>query len=142
MSGTPGGRQGSRLLRQLCATVLVFEAIIIGLAIPVATVLEHVRGGIAGGVGGALALAALLLCGLVGRPGMGWALVAGSVLQLLVIAAGAVVPAMYLLGVIFGALWVTGIWLARRLDRQAAERQAAGGQPPGGQAAEGVAPRA
>jgi hypothetical protein len=45
---------------------------------------------------------------------MGWALVAGTVLQLLVIAAGVVVPAMYILGVIFAALWVTGIWLARR----------------------------
>jgi Protein of unknown function (DUF4233) len=137
VSGVPGGRKGSRLVRQLCATVLVFEAIIILLAIPVATVLEHVHGGVAGGVGGALAVAALLLCGVVGRPGMGWALVAGSVLQVLVIAAGAVVPAMYVLGVIFGALWVTGIWLARKLDRQAADRQAAEGQ-----AAEGVAPRA
>ena len=45
---------------------------------------------------------------------MAWALWAGTVLQLLVIAAGAVVPAMYILGVIFAALWVTGIWLARR----------------------------
>jgi hypothetical protein len=31
-----------------------------------------------------------------------------------VIAAGIVVPAMYVLGVIFAALWGTGIWLARR----------------------------
>ena len=40
-------------------------------------------------------------------------------LQVLVIAAGVVVPAMYVLGVIFAALWVTGIWLARRHDPQA-----------------------
>ena len=33
-----------------------------------------------------------------------------------VIAAGVVVPAMYVLGVIFAALWVTGIWLARRMQ--------------------------
>jgi hypothetical protein len=45
---------------------------------------------------------------------MGWALVAGTVLQFLVIAAGVIVPAMYILGVIFAALWVTGIWLVRR----------------------------
>jgi hypothetical protein len=44
------------------------------------------------------------------------------VLQALVIAAGVVVPAMYVLGVIFAALWVTGIWLARRLQTPPAPR--------------------
>jgi Protein of unknown function (DUF4233) len=107
-------------LRQLCGTVLVMEAIVIGLAIPVAIVQEHVHRGVAGAVGGGLAVCALLLSGMVGRPGMGWALVAGSVLQVLVIAAGVIVPAMYILGAIFAALWVTGIWLARRLQTPAA----------------------
>src|SRR3984957_21178281 len=100
-------------LRQLCGTVLVMEAVVIGLAIPVATVLEHVPHGVAGGVGGGLAVCALVLSGLVGRPGMGWALWAGTVLQVLIIVAGVVVPAMYVLGTIFAALWITGIWLAR-----------------------------
>ncbi len=110
----------AKRLRQLCGTVLAMEAIVIGLAIPVAIVLEHVRHGLAGGVGGGLAVCALLLSGLVGRPGLGWALIAGTVLQALVIAAGAVVPAMYTLGAIFAALWITGIWLARRLSAPAA----------------------
>ncbi len=101
-------------IRQLCGTVLIMEAIVIGLAIPVAIVLEHANRGLAGGVGGGLAVCALLIGGVVGRPRMGWALWAGTVLQVLVIAAGVVVPAMYVLGVIFAALWVTGIWLARR----------------------------
>jgi Protein of unknown function (DUF4233) len=103
-------------LRQLCGTVLIMEAVVIGLAIPVAIVLEHARHGVAGGVGGGLAVCALVLSGLVGRPGMGWALWAGTVLQVLVIVAGVVVPAMYVLGTIFAALWITGIWLARRLQ--------------------------
>jgi Protein of unknown function (DUF4233) len=103
-----------KTVRQLCGTVLVMEAIVIGLAILPAIVLEHANHGLAAGVGGALAVCALLIGGLVGRPGMGWALLAGTVLQLLVIAAGVVVPAMYALGIIFAALWVTGIWLARR----------------------------
>jgi hypothetical protein len=117
--GNPGrgSQAGNRSLRQLCGTVLVMEAVVIGLAIPVAIVMEHLRHGVAGGVGGGLALCALLLSGLVGRPGMGWALAAGSVLQALVIAAGIVVPAMYVLGVIFAALWFTGIWLAGRLAK-------------------------
>ncbi len=113
-------RAEAKRLRQLCGTVLAMEAIVIGLAIPVAIVLEHVHRGLAGGVGGGLAVCALLLSGLVGRPGLGWTLVAGTVLQALVIAAGAVVPAMYGLGAIFAALWITGIWLARRLAAPAA----------------------
>ena len=103
-------------LRQLCGTVLIMEAIIIGLAIPVAITLEHLRHGVAGGVGGGLAVCALVLSGLVGRPGMSWTLWAGTALQVLVIVAGVVVPAMYILGTIFAALWFTGIWLARRLQ--------------------------
>jgi hypothetical protein len=101
-------------IRRLCGTVLAMEAVVIGLAIAPAIVLEHANRPLAGGIGGGLAVCALLLSGMVGRPRMGWALKAGSVLQVLVIAAGAVVPAMYVLGVIFAALWVTGIWLARR----------------------------
>ena len=103
-------------IRRLCGTVLIMEAVIIGLAILPAIVLEHANRPLAGGVGGGLAVCALLLSGLVGRPRMAWALKAGTVLQLLVIAAGIVVPAMYVLGVIFTALWITGIWLARRHD--------------------------
>jgi Protein of unknown function (DUF4233) len=103
-----------KLVRQLCGTVLIMEAVVIGLAILPAIVLEHLHAGVAGGVGGALVLCALVLGGLVGR--RAWALWAGSALQVLVIAAGTLVPAMYVLGVIFAALWVTGIWLARRLQ--------------------------
>ena len=93
-------------IRQLCGTVLGMDAVVIGLAILPAIVLEHANP--------ALAVCALLIGGVVGRPRMGWALLAGTVLQLLVIAAGVVVPAMYVIGVIFAGLWVTGIWLARR----------------------------
>jgi hypothetical protein len=102
--------------RQMCGTILALEAIVIGLAIPVAIRYEHLHGGVAGGVGGGLAVCALLLSGMVGRRGMGWALWAGTALQVLVIAAGVVIPAMYILGVIFAALWITAIWLARRIQ--------------------------
>jgi hypothetical protein len=113
---TAAAASGSKTMRQLCGTVLAMEAIIIGLAIPVAIMLEHLHRALAGGVGGGLAVCAALLSGLVGRRGMGWALWAGTALQALIIAAGVVVPAMYILGAIFAALWVTGIWLARRLE--------------------------
>ena len=47
---------------------------------------------------------------------MPWALVAGSVLQLLVIAAGVMVPVMYVLGVIFAGFWILAIWMGRRWE--------------------------
>jgi hypothetical protein len=101
-------------VRRLCATVLIFEVVVIGLAIPVAITIGHARPAQAGVVGGVLAVAALVIAGLVGRPGQGWTLVGGTVLQVAVIATGIVVPAMYALGAIFGALWLTAIWLGRR----------------------------
>jgi len=112
------GAAGDRLLRRLCGTVLIMEAVVIALAIVPAHALEHVRGGVAGGVGGSLAILGLLLGGMVGRPGKGWALAVGSVFQVLVIVSGIAVPAMYFLGAVFAALWITGIWLARHLQRQ------------------------
>jgi len=93
---------------------LIFEVVVIGLAIPVAITIAHARPAAAGVTGGILAAAALVIAALVGRPGQCWALIAGTVLQVAVIATGVVVPAMYALGAIFGALWLTAIWLGRR----------------------------
>jgi Protein of unknown function (DUF4233) len=101
-------------MRRLCATVLIFEAIVIGLAIPVAITIEHRSHMMAGVAGGVLAGAAVVLALVVSRTGQGWALALGSLLQVAVIAAGLVVPAMFVLGAIFAALWVTAIWLGNR----------------------------
>jgi hypothetical protein len=60
----------------------------------------------------------VVLAGLVGR--VRWALVAGTVLQVLIIVAGIKVPALYVLGVIFAAFWFTGIWMANRLEQVSA----------------------
>ena len=98
-------------MRRLCGTVLIMEAIVIGLAIPVAITIGHASPRAAGMAGGALAVAAVA-----GRPGLRWALVAGSVLQVCVIAAGALVPVMYALGVIFAGFWVLAIWMGRRAE--------------------------
>ncbi len=84
-------------MRLLCATVLIFEAIVIALAIPVAITIEHEPRLWAGVAGGVLAGIAVL-----------------SVLQLGIIAAGLVVPAMYALGAVFAALWAVAIWLGLR----------------------------
>jgi hypothetical protein len=103
-------------MRRLCGTVLIMEAVVVLLCIVPAKVLTHVSGAVAGGLGGGIALAAIVLAGVVGRPRMGWALAAGTVLQLAVIAAGVWLPVMYGLGVIFAALWFGGIRLARKWE--------------------------
>lgn len=124
-----------KLLRRLCGTVLIMEAVILLLTIVPAIKFEHLNGGAAGGLGAGLAVAGLLLGGMVGRPGRGWALVAGTVFQAVVIAAGTVIPVMYILGAIFAALWITGVWLARRIATQVAANQAAAQQAAAQQAA-------
>ena len=103
-------------MRRLCATVLVMEAIIIGLAIPVAISIGHEPGRSAALAGGCLAVAAVILAGVVGRSVSRGVLVAGSVLQVLVIAAGMVVPVMYALGAIFAGFWVLAIRMGRRAE--------------------------
>jgi hypothetical protein len=100
-------------MRRLCAMVLVCEALVIALAIPVAISVSHADAKAAGITGGVAAVAAVLLCGLLR---FRWAYAAGSVLQILVFVSGFVVPAMFVLGVIFGALWITAIWLGRSVE--------------------------
>jgi hypothetical protein len=87
-------------MRQLCGTVLIMEAIVIGLAIPVAITIGHTAPHVAGPAGGALAVAAVLLAAVAGRPGLRWALVAGSALQLCV----------------FAGFWILAIYLGRRWE--------------------------
>jgi hypothetical protein len=102
-------------MRRLCATVLIMETVVIWLAIPVALAVDHASPRRAGIAGVALAVAAIVLA-VLARRWLRWTLIGGSVLQVLVIAAGAIVPVMYFLGAIFAALWVIGIGLGRRYD--------------------------
>jgi hypothetical protein len=106
-------------VRRLCATVLIMEAIVIGLSIPVAVTIEHASRTTAGTAGGVLAVAAVLLAVLAARGPLRLALAGGSILQALVVATGAIVTAMYVLGTIFAVLWVIGIWLGRSAGQAA-----------------------
>ena len=109
-------------MKRLCGTVLGMEATLVALCIVPSIALGHVSGAVAGGVGSGIAIVAILLAGFIGK--RKWALYAGSVLQVVVIAAGVVLPVMYALGVIFAALWFFGIRLARKWE--SADAAAAG----------------
>ena len=108
-------------MRGIAASVLVFEGMVVFFATLVALDLSDVDHTTLWWTGGTLAVACVLTAGLLGRP---WGYQAGSALQVLVIAAGFLVPAMFVLGAVFAALW----FLALHLGRKVARMQAA--QPP------------
>jgi hypothetical protein len=105
-------------VKRLCATVLIMEAIVLCLAVPVAVQMGHVAAHSAWPVAGAAAVAAIVFAGLARRM-LTVTLAGGSLLQVFVVAAGSVVPAMYFLGAVFAALWAIGIWLGYRAEHAA-----------------------
>lgn len=68
-------------------------------------------------VGGVLAVVLVVLSRMVGTPG---GYVAGSVVQVPVLAFGLVVPMMFVVGGLFVVLWVVSIRLGGRIDRERA----------------------
>ena len=102
-------------MKRLCATVLIMEAIVIGLAIPVAVQIDHLAPHSAGLTGGIAAVAAVVFAALA-RRALPATLVGGTLLQAFAIASGSIVPVMYFLGGIFAALWAIGIWLGYRVE--------------------------
>lgn len=100
-------------MRRLCASVLGMEAIVIGLFTPVAINTQGISPAVAVTVGIGLAVLCVLAAGMLRRP---FAYILGSVIQILAIAAGFLVPTMFFLGLIFTALWITAIFVARRVE--------------------------
>jgi dolichol kinase len=108
-------------MRVIAASVLSFEAIIVVLAIPVAITLGDVDPTVAGVVGGALALACIVVAGMLRRP---WGYAAGWVVQVLILLSGFVVHAMFFVGGLFVALWWIGLRVGRQGEELRAERWA------------------
>jgi hypothetical protein len=104
-------------VRGILAAVLVFEGLVVFFATLVAKDLSDVDSTTVWWVGGTAAVACVVLAGLLRRP---WGTTVGSVLQILLVAAGFVVPTMFFLGLVFAALWFLGIYLGRRVERQEA----------------------
>lgn len=104
-------------MKSLLAAVLGLEAVVVALAIPVA-VLAAGRDASSAWVLGALAVLLVLAAGLVRRPhgvAVGWAM------QVLVLVAGLVVPALAVLGLVFLAVWVVALVYGAKGERLAAE---------------------
>jgi hypothetical protein len=100
-------------VRTVCAVVLAFEAIVLGLAVPVAIQLGGHAPGFAGAVWGGLALAALVLAAL---QRFTWGFYAACALQVASLLSGFVVPGLISLGIVFVGLWIAGVVLGRRVE--------------------------
>jgi hypothetical protein len=105
-------------MRMLASSVLTFEACV-----------AFFFGLVAGGLGVAhgwqvavpLIVASVALAGLLRFK---WAYAAGWVLQAGMVGAGALVTAMYFLGVVFGALWWAALHYGAKVDAAKAARAA------------------
>jgi hypothetical protein len=101
-------------MRVLGSSVLVFEAIVVLLAIPIAINVSDANATFALVIGIALAGLLILTVGVITKP---IAVPIGWILQVLVIAAGIVVPTMFLVGGIFALLWFYAVRNGQRVDR-------------------------
>jgi len=116
--------------RSLCAAMLTLQAVVLFLTTPVMIAVAHVGVTTALWVGIGLTVACLVAAGTlrrhIGYP-LGWAI------QLASLALGFVVSVMFVLGVIFAALWTTAYLMGDRIDKERAQREGVGtgpGAPP------------
>ena len=114
--------------RAMCATILLLQAVVLGLVTPVLISIEDLSTSAALAIGLGLAAAAIVIAGLLRYE---FAYYLGFALQVAALALGVVTPAMLVLGLVFGALWTTAYLLGRRIesDRAAWEAQQADQQP-------------
>jgi len=101
----------------MAAAVLGFEAVVIALSVPVLIQVSGVDPAPATVAGLGLALLAVVAAGSLryswGYP-LGWAVQVGA------FALGFLTPAMFVVAVLFGGLWVLALVLGRRIEAQRA----------------------
>ena len=100
-------------MRVVLMTVLIFEMIVFGLAIPVMIFISNVPAAAAAGFGGGAAVLALVASGLL-RSGVGYVL--GWLTQLAGLALGFLTTLMFIVGTLLAAVWVLAFVLGKRLD--------------------------
>ncbi|MET8947341.1 DUF4233 domain-containing protein [Streptomyces sp. NPDC004542] len=100
-------------MRTLCSSTLIGEFFIIGFAGLVAMKDQSLSTSTVWIVCGLAMVLSVALCGTVNRPGgvvLGWAL------QIALVASGFFVPMMFVLGVVFAALWWASVHFGRKVD--------------------------
>ncbi len=103
-------------MRVVLLSVLLFEVIVFGLAVPVMIFNSDIPGGTAGGFGGGAALLALVAAGGLRKS---WGYPLGWVAQIAGIALGVLTSAMFVVGTMFAAIWLISFILGKKLDARA-----------------------
>lgn len=110
-----------RFQRAMCSGMLGLQAVVLFLTTPVLLSLTDVNTVVALVIGIGLTVACVLAAGLMRRPvggALGWAI------QVCALALGFVVTAMFVLGLVFLALYAGSWYLGAQIDRERAEREA------------------
>jgi hypothetical protein len=100
-------------MRVVLQTVLIFEVIVFGLAIPGMILVSEVPPATAAGFAGGAALLALAATALL-RSRVGYVL--GWVVQCAGLALGFLTTTMFIVGAVFAAVWVMSFVMGKRLD--------------------------
>ncbi len=107
----------------MCAAVLAFEAVVIALAVPVLIGVSGVDRGPAFAAGLGLAGLALVTAALLRHR---WAYALGWLVQVGALALGFWTAAMFVVGLLFGGLWVLALVLGGRVEQLKAEGERGG----------------
>lgn len=113
----PPAKDPMKSFRGVMSGTLIMEAIAVALALPV---VANVGGGISTLTGWsmiAIAVALIVLCGMIKRP---WAVPVVLALQVAMIAFIVTLPAVGILGLIFGGIWLWLLWLRKDVLRHMA----------------------
>ena len=105
--------------RSMCAGMLTLQAVVLFLAGIVLTGVTDLGFGTSLAIGLGLAALCVLAAGTLRRPVGYWL---GWGVQVVSLALGFVVAMMFVLGVVFAALWAGAYFLGARIDREKAER--------------------
>lgn len=113
---------GERMTRRLAAVVVAFQVIVMLLGGLVAYAIARSQDGVGHPaylwVGGVLAVLCIVTAGTMRRP---WGVAVGWAVQIATLAAAFVVPLMFVVGVMFIALWATALVQGAKMDQLTAD---------------------
>ncbi|GGU75943.1 DUF4233 domain-containing protein [Lentzea flava] len=117
-SPAPLKKDPLKAFRGIMAGTLILEVIVVALALPVIAKLHGGVGTLVGWTAFGFIAVFIAMCAFVRRP---WAIPAVVALHVLLIATWFLLPAMGVIGVIFGLVWVYMLWLRKDLLKRMAE---------------------
>ncbi len=115
MTDSPSRRSARSVKRSLASIVLGFEIVVVFLGALVINGLQELSPLLVLGGGALLCLIMVAVIGLLNFPG---AYLAGWIVQLVVIAAGFLNPALFFVGALFAAMWAYAMIAGNRIDHQ------------------------